>query len=58
VPADWAINDGMQIANNRHKSATSANCEQSTFLDLIFPFSFFDWPSKAQGPNPIHPGAS
>jgi hypothetical protein len=39
VPADCAIKDGTQIANNRVKSATNASREQSSVLDLIVPFS-------------------
>ena len=41
VPADCAIKDGMQIANNRVKSATRASREQSSVLDLIYSRSPF-----------------
>ena len=41
VPADCAIKDGTQIANNRVKSAINASCETpSSVLDLDSPFSF------------------
>ncbi len=37
---DWAIRNGEQIANNKVKIATKASREQSSFLDLMLPFSF------------------
>jgi hypothetical protein len=41
VPADCAINEGRQTANNRVKIATNASCEQSSVLDLMVPLSLY-----------------
>ena len=35
VPADYAIKDGTQIANNRVNNATQASREHSSVLNLI-----------------------
>jgi hypothetical protein len=43
VPADCAIRDGTQIANNKVSIATKASRERSSTFDLMNSFSFCNY---------------